>query len=274
MQIKIFINEASYHNQFDSEEDFDRAMGTFRKILKTLFIFKDRYEGISLWIHKSSILNFIDEIEMISKDKVLKTDIERQIFEKLRADDWEEKPLHSNQDKFLYLHWNAKESGLRIENFVNTSIAEISERILQYPEENYLLINFAASRFQEKKYIQIIKSDAWDNLLHIVQIDCIENHQDFETWFEQNYQLDSLFEDKQRFEKTKLKVQGRSVFKEIRTGYYWYYDNFHRDFESKNLKKPVEIEVFDSQGNHLGVADLKGDIDFESQKPGRKIDVK
>ncbi|MDX2303100.1 MAG: hypothetical protein NW226_09880 [Microscillaceae bacterium] len=255
MQIKIFINEASYHNQFNSEEDFDQAMGTFREILKTLFTFKDRYQGISLWIHKSSILNFIDEIEMISKDKFLKTDIERQIFEKLRTDDWEEKTLHSNQDKFLYLHWNAKENGLRIENFVNTSIAEISERILQYPEENYLLINFAASRFQEKKYIQIIKSDAWDNLLHIVQIDCIENHQDFETWFEQNHQLDSLFEDKHRFEKTKRKVQGRSVFKEIRTGYYWYYDNFHRDFESKDLKKPVEIEVFDSQGNHVGVAD-------------------
>ncbi|NJL13827.1 MAG: hypothetical protein HC913_13045 [Microscillaceae bacterium] len=276
MQIKIFINECSYDNQFYSEEDFDLALASFRKILKAIFKLKTRFEGISIsvWICATAIRSFIEDIDTISKDKSLKTDIERQLFDKLMATDWKERPLHSLQDKYFYLYWNTKENDLRVKDFMNSSLAEISERHLQYPEESYLLINFSASLFQEKKYIQIIKADTWNNLSEILQIFCIDNQKDFEDWFEKNHRLDSLFADRHRFEKTKIKVQGSNVFRESQTGYYWYYDNFHRDFDNKDLKKPVEIEVFDKQGKHIGVADLEGNIDFEAQKSDRTINVK
>jgi len=59
-------------------------------------------------------------------------------------------------------------------------------------------------------------------------------------------------EDKNSFQKTTIApVQGQIVYKNLKTGYYWYLDNFHKD----------HYEVFDQTGkNHLGEADMNGNL--------------
>jgi hypothetical protein len=274
MHIKIFINETSFHSQYKLEDDFSEAVGVFRKILKLISEYQQRFGTISVWINKEAIDDFLEEFLIIVKDEGLKSDIENQIFNKLNANDWKSNPLNKPESKFFYFYWNKNTNKYEVEVSINDTMSEIGERVLAYSEENYLAINFIESKFQGKKYIQIIKGDALDNFSDIVRIDCVENLEGLQEWFENNFKLDSLFQDRNRFEKTKIKAQGQPVFKEIKTGYYWYFDNFHRDFESKEVKKPTEIEVFDSQGKHLGVADLEGKIDFSSKKDDRNINIK
>lgn len=60
--------------------------------------------------------------------------------------------------------------------------------------------------------------------------------------------------DISRFKKTNFHHNNEPIYKEIKTGYYWYNDYFH-----KNNK--AHFEVFDAQGCHIGEASMKGDLD-------------
>lgn len=70
-------------------------------------------------------------------------------------------------------------------------------------------------------------------------------------------------ENKKRFQKTKLIEHGEIVYKEFTTGYFWYFDNFHKN----------HYEVFDSNGEHVAEADMDGNMIPKSQIKGRTIQV-
>jgi hypothetical protein len=53
------------------------------------------------------------------------------------------------------------------------------------------------------------------------------------------------------FSKTNFVEQGQPVYQEIATSYYWYLDNLHKN----------HYEVFNYNGDHIGIADLNGEID-------------
>ncbi|MGP1509912.1 MAG: hypothetical protein ACTTIU_05180 [Treponema lecithinolyticum] len=57
--------------------------------------------------------------------------------------------------------------------------------------------------------------------------------------------------DETRFIKTGRHYQNMPIYKEIKTGYYWYNDYFHRT-------NKAHFEVFDAQGNHIGEASMQG----------------
>lgn len=58
-------------------------------------------------------------------------------------------------------------------------------------------------------------------------------------------------EDTTRFRRTRDVVQGQPVFLEIEKNRYWYLDNKHKD----------HYEVFNSKGDHLGEANMQGELD-------------
>lgn len=68
-------------------------------------------------------------------------------------------------------------------------------------------------------------------------------------------------EDSTKFTKTAYVIQGAPVYQENSTKYYWYLDNFHK----------THYEVFDSNGkNHLGEADLDGNLDKSKKDKSKK----
>ena len=69
--------------------------------------------------------------------------------------------------------------------------------------------------------------------------------------------------DKSKFQRTNsiYYPTKQRVYREIRTGYYWYFDVYHKN----------HYEVFDENDNHLGEASLEGVIDSSKADPSRSI---
>lgn len=78
-----------------------------------------------------------------------------------------------------------------------------------------------------------------------------------------NKEIKFSLEDKSLFQRTNsiyLPTKQR-VYREIRTGNYWYFDAYHKN----------HYEVFDSNDNHLGEASLDGIIDYTKADKSRSI---
>ncbi len=73
--------------------------------------------------------------------------------------------------------------------------------------------------------------------------------------------IDFALTDSSRFKKTSLIRQGQAVYKELSTKCYWYLDNLHKD----------HYEIFDSNEEHLGIADLNGNVNSAKRVDGRKL---
>lgn len=73
-----------------------------------------------------------------------------------------------------------------------------------------------------------------------------------------------LFSDTKRFARTNKIYDKQSIYKEIATNFYWYYDYFHKDNKE-------HFEVFDRTGNHLGEASNNGVIDFSKADSTKSI---
>ena len=69
--------------------------------------------------------------------------------------------------------------------------------------------------------------------------------------------------NKSKFQKTNKTEQGQIVYRELKTGNFWYLDNLHKD----------HYEVFDSNGKHIAEADMDGKMIPKSQIKGRTIQV-
>lgn len=69
--------------------------------------------------------------------------------------------------------------------------------------------------------------------------------------------------DNPQFNKTSYINQGQTVYREDQTGRYWVLDNLHKS----------HYEVFDSQGIHIGDADLDGNLDSTKQDKKKKLDL-
>jgi hypothetical protein len=270
MPIEIFLNELSWENKIIDFIDSLDDITTFRDVLSLLDKQKRSYKYIKLILDKPSLDSFLKEtLEVVEKDKALITNIERLIYDKLNAENWKANPssIPSETNYYLYLDLLAGE----VKTLNTSTLAQAVERSVQYPDELYLIINFSNSKFSQNPQIDIIKDDfRKPRFLHL---DYIENKQQLEEWLNNFVKLDSFLKDVTRFEKTKHIQQGKTVYLEKDTGYYWYFDNFHKDPDEKDLKILVELEVFDKNGVHIGVSDLQGNIDKDKRK-SRTIDIK
>jgi predicted ATPase len=65
------------------------------------------------------------------------------------------------------------------------------------------------------------------------------------------------------FDQIETDLETLIVYKEISTNRYWYLDNLHKD----------HYEVFNAMGEHIGVANLQGEIDTSKREKGRRITV-
>jgi hypothetical protein len=82
-------------------------------------------------------------------------------------------------------------------------------------------------------------------------------------WLETHHVAAFSLLDKTRFAKTNYIQQGKVVYQEIQTSQYWYLDNRHKN----------HYEVFDSDGRHLGEADIHGNLNTDKAKDGRTLDL-
>ncbi|MCX5980399.1 MAG: hypothetical protein NTY89_01070 [Nostocales cyanobacterium LacPavin_0920_SED1_MAG_38_18] len=285
--MEIFINEVSLEGQYLNEAEFRDAVKTFTAIFLLInekIQKKKLYKGESaIFIKYKAIrgFNFHTSLNLL-KDKSLKTAFINIVFNKSNPQEWCTEQLHSSEDLFDCLI-----SDDNCKNVNDTSLAEVTERKLQNPDSEYLLINFANSSFRiahpnikNNCLITIIKNN---DEINLICLDGIDSKLALEFWLEHKlnlsqleYSFDStksptdkqtILRDTTRFKKTVNKCQARVIYLESNTERYWYVDNLHYGQAS-------HLEVFDKTGkNHVGEADLDGNINYSKSDSDKTIDV-
>jgi hypothetical protein len=147
------------------------------------------------------------------------------------------------------------------------------------------VLNFSNSIFQDPHpelsnchQIIIIKNNDESNPIYL---DCIDGKSGLKSW-KSRLPLDyvvyddnstypprdeqTILSDTSQFIKTSYKYDSRKIYLDKQMGYYWYVDNLH-------FGKAAHLEVFDSQGNHLGEADLKGRLDTSKKDPKKLLKI-
>ncbi|MEI6329836.1 MAG: hypothetical protein WCP16_11420 [Pseudanabaena sp. ELA645] len=270
--MEIFINECSLTGQYYDKEEFETSLRT----LESIFYFinetvksenKQIFGDISVFVDYKAIQESNFFASFNNSNPQIRKLFRESVFIKSGAKNWGSEQVHSHDDQFSYLL-----SQEDIRNVSNTSIAEVTERTLQNPNNNYLLVNFINSIFCVNNFqhpdirecfsIPIIKNNS-KNVP--VKLDTLDNKTALENWLREKKvledpNLEDFLKDSTRFEKTSIRCQGRSVYREISTQYLWYLDNLHRN----------HFEIFDPTGkDHIRIGDLEGNS-RESTKKERK----
>lgn len=256
--MQIFINECSLHSQYYSADEFTEAIKIFFSIfsyLNELHIERTVYQNPTLFINYEAIRDetFISSLNKDLRDKSIWRALRNILFNKQNAVDWSHEQKHSLVDIFEY----------NDENVTATSMAELAERKIIDNDLIGALVNFQKSKFTNE-IACVTKNKKW-----AIDLDCIINKTSLVNLLKKHSLLhdydysskeppadcQTILSDTKRFERTgRPYQQGRKVYQEIETKYYWYVDNMH-------FGESAHLEVFDSNGVHLGESDLSGNID-------------
>lgn len=259
--MEIFINEYSLTGQYYDKEEFETSL----KTLESIFYFinetvksenKQIFGDISIFVDYKAIQESIFFAAFNNSNPQIRKQFRESVFIKSGAKNWGLEQVHSHEDKFFHLS-----SDEDVHNVSNTSIAEVTERTLQNPNNNYLLVNFINSIFCVENFqhpdirecfsIPIVKNNSEE---FPVKLDCLDNKTALENWLREKQvlkdpDLEDCLKDTIRFEKTSIICQGKSVYREIATQNLWYLDNLHRS----------HFEIFDPTGKrHIRLGNLDG----------------
>lgn len=254
--MEIFINELSLHGQYQDQNAFEAGIIQFLKLfsyieeqIRQKKLYKD-----DLLIQREVFKDgyFTESFGKI-RNPQLRDNFRRIVFNRLNPVSWRQNQVHNANDWFICSICREENEGL----VTDTSLAEVAERQIRNEGKIHILINFCPSRFSEKE-VSIIKNDT-----ESITLTCFDNVEILSKWHTAiPIRKDDFLRDETRFRKTnRPPQQGATVFEEIETGYFWYIDNFHKD----------HFEVFNAQGEHLGIANMEGDIIPNSQINGRRI---
>lgn len=265
--MEIFVNECSFHEQLYEQRELVNA---FKQFFTLLNQFNQRNATYMLYHHENlfTIYRVIGSEPLIASlnnlpDKSLRRAVKGVLFNKLNAQDWQNRRVHSSDDFFLCMD----------DVVTDTSIAELAERKLQKQEMIGLLLNFPKSKFASLRALEISKNEQI-----LLNLDCLDDKPALTEWLSEQLQseqfdydpastvpptdLQTVLRDGFRFQSTTHYVQGRRVYREIKVEQYWYVDNLHYGLAA-------HLEVFDHSGSHLGEATLDGQLDV-SKRDSRK----
>lgn len=244
---------------FFPETDNQILNDTSKKIISDFFQISNKIKNeseIKLFYDAENVSTFIGQNKI--SDFYLDKEVNqlRIKLSKNNAIDIETKNLIDNN--CCYFQWNFDNFKV---DYCFKILKEITERKAQFDSEQYLLINFNNSIEHCRERILIFKdAKQFQNLpFNFVHIDFVSDFLELEIWLETNHIGQFSLLDKNKFVRTTFVQQGKPVFKEILTNNYWYIDNFHKN----------EYEVFNSNRQHIGVADLNGDLDTTKLVNGR-----
>jgi len=268
--MEIFINEVSLQEQYFSDVEFTEVVRSFTAIFFLINerIKKPRMYKSALFFNYRAIRgeHFQASFKKI-RNRQLKDAFRNIVFNKLNPRDWQLERKHRSDDIF--------EVGSEV--VTDTSIAELAERKLQDAELCGLLVNFIRSSFADRAFVDVVKNEQAP-----IAVDCVDNQTAMREWLGFHLSLPPVYalnskspprdeqtvlRDTTRFRITSRIVQGNKVYREQRTGYYWYVEHLH-------CGRGAHLEVFDAQGKHVGEASLEGEIDFSEMDSSKRLNLR
>jgi len=250
--MEAFLNEKSLHSQFSCLADFSTSLAGVNRLLSRVAeltiekrVFFDPviyHSGVVRNQIFSSCLSHVPDKSVRLEFKLMR--------DRLNFTDWHEEPLHFN-DEYIF---NGTDVG-------GSSLAELAERLIQ--NRTGFLLNFSPSTFTSSQEV-IVQRGSISATLYSVN-----NDGDWLNWCRLFPELglaeydsscgrppldtETILINKGRFNKTNYKNQGRTVYQERNTSYYFCVDNLHQ--------QGAHLEVFNANGEHVGEASLRGVVD-------------
>lgn len=209
------------------------------------------YDNENIQIFKSEVEGLVDGFSV---------DIRLRNFIGKTALNFRDKPQQKNDVAYFLWLLNSSES----KPLNGSLLAEIPEQWTE--NDQFLIISFSNEHDNQKRKFLPIYKDAWHqkDLPNFYKIDFVTDFQELELWLATHQNSDFSLLDRSRFEKTKFNSQGARIYQEIKTKWFWYLDMLHKN----------HYEVFDKTGkNHLGTADLDGEISDKKKDNNRTIDI-
>jgi hypothetical protein len=236
----ILINELSLTGQYASTEQFIKdALLPFSGILKEISPdINTIHKKQDLWNYHVTSANTLHDILILRRDEVRRLKLLMSCL--LNEPYWDENQKHAATCEYTY---NNK-------NICGQSIAEACER-------DKIVISFLHPDFSSLQ-LSVLKNKttiAVDNLFNEGHFIAVAKRQGIIAPFS--------LKDKTRFTKTSYIEQGKTIYIENSTDYYWYLDNFHR----------THYEIFDAKGIHIGIADLNGYVNTKKRDTSKRINL-
>ncbi|MFP3040699.1 hypothetical protein LQZ19_02645 [Treponema primitia] len=242
------------------EISFNNIIGNVLCLLN--FIRKDK--GIKIYYDSKNIKIFLDMCDAFITGHYLENaKYKLENFLTRKSIDIQNKILRDGTCNYLLYTYNK----YPVVNNNNTPeiIIVVVENIINYPDQKHLLIN-VVDHIESCRDVLLVIKDAKHiaGLPKFVRIPFVTEKGELELWLHTNDRAKFSLFNKNSFSRKKgAVVQGKPVFMENKTGYYWYMDNLHKD----------EYEVFNQNGEHVGTANLNGDFDQTKCIKGRKINL-
>lgn len=264
MAIKLFVlfpQEDDDILVIDSPQIAQEMIQTAIKLRQTI---RQHAHDIELFYDSQNIKTFLQKIAVLFENEYLQKPSTQLKISLQSSTDWRMSAVQ--QPECSYVLWCLDQ--FEVKAVSNSTLAEIAERILSQNSEKYVLLNLQQNSRINREFLPVFKDCKHiKGLPQFAQIELITDERAFQLWWEvyQKQEGKSHFSllNRQRFSRTHLVEQGKTVSKEVSTGRYWYLDNLHKD----------HYEVFNDQGEHIGIANLEGEIDDSKKEKGRRIEV-
>lgn len=240
--MEILINELSLHGQFATADIF------ISTALKPLLSLLQQYDSNRDLLLKKYDLWAANVTPTISLRDIFKGSYSRTNDEIRRAKSqlanlidnpyWEDNRRHNHPDIYKF----------NSINIFDSSIAESCER-------DKVIISFKCDQFDHKTFV------VDKNSCSIIIDNLVDHTHLYNLVRARGIVVDFSLSDTSRFKKTHFNVQGKVIYKELLSKCYWYLDNLHHS----------HYEVFNSQEEHIGLADLNGNVDVSKRVNGRRL---
>lgn len=244
--MEILLNELSLSGQHASREIFvEEILPTLIEVLYEIQELSEAviYKNEEFYLSKVTREDTIHDILVgkLSRQYPSLRKIKRQFLSPLFAEPyWESTRKHSKNYSYTY----------EGNDICNHSVAEACER-------DKVIISFRDTKLFREETLSILR-----NGNEQICIDNLFNAGHYSKVLSRRGIIQSFsLKDIKQFKKDGRIIQGQNVYMEIATGYYWYLDNFHKD----------HYEVFDSQGQHIGIASTDGVINQRKRVNGRTL---
>lgn len=267
--MQVFINECSLDEQFNPH-NLEEAIKTFLQSINSLNQFNNKTVFKSILFFNYKVIKGTHIETSLKANFSLNTVFIQNLK---NAINWEESQTHDISAQYIYNE----------ENFVSTSVAEITERKIKSPLLKAVLINFIDSKFGNNTQISIIKNGNFTT-----NVDCAFDVTSIHEWLIENGYIDPLAIydesiglpplDKQTvlineaFEPTQWRngCYGRKVYRLRGTNQLWAVDS-----SLKHSTNKAHIEVFDEITKmHLGTSIYNAiNLNTKYKKSNRSINL-
>lgn len=235
----------------------------YNEIIKELYVIKHKLKNFryELFYDSNNVSNFLDVANDIIPHPYL-GGIRNQLQTIISTKSRDINTPHHRNPHSVYAKWSFK---LDITNAPSV-ISESAECVQNAAEVDIpICICLGNSLEIQKDDLNLIKDNLVDDLPPVViTIPAVKNDIGFVRWITTLSTGIFALRNNAKFEPLDKRWKKERIYKEKASGYYWYFDFFHKD-------NRIHYEVFDTQGLHLSEADINGNFIPNSKDINKSI---